>query len=269
MPASSPFNEAFEIIYSTDLVYRQDCWKLCGDAHCCNFTRYKSQFKLIRSHAQELPLLPGEFEFLERNGWLSQFGDFDHKVSTYPAGPYEFRAESIVSRRAGGCICDHDTRPTICRLYPLLPVFRFANPTGPAVTLTGVERAAIYDDFEQAAQLPMACQLDALPFDQLPAFLRIAETLSANPAHLLYLEAYRLTKAHVAARVAARWQESRTRRAATTVFQSFESGLLRQQLIDHTELGAQLGTLASSFATRFGGLAALAVQPAGDGPPKG
>lgn len=261
--------EAFEIIYSTDLVYRENCWKLCGDAHCCNFTRYKSQFKLMRSHAQELPLLPGEFEFLKGKGWLAQFGDFDHKVAPFQAGQFMFQAESIVSRREGGCVCDHDTRPTICRLYPLLPVFRLTARDGEAgaqLLLTGVERVAIYDDFEQSANLSPACQLDALPFGQVPAFLRIAAALASNPAHALYLEAYRRTKAHVAARVVDRWAATQARTAASgTIFQSFESALLRRQAIDHASLSAEVERVVTDFAERFG-VQNLGLTPAPHAP---
>jgi hypothetical protein len=37
----------FDKIYATDLVYRPGCWQLCGDAHCCNFNRYRARFKII------------------------------------------------------------------------------------------------------------------------------------------------------------------------------------------------------------------------------
>ena len=65
--SSLRFESVFETIYSTDLVYAPDCWKLCGDAHCCNFMRYKSKMSILGKNLfQELPLLPGEFEFLRR-----------------------------------------------------------------------------------------------------------------------------------------------------------------------------------------------------------
>jgi hypothetical protein len=109
--------DAFHQIYSTDLEYVPACWKLCGDAHCCSFARYKAKFKLIaRKPFQELPLLPGEYEFLASRGWLKQFGDYDHQVSSYSFGSRSMRIESNVSRRPS-CACDHATRPTIYRLY--------------------------------------------------------------------------------------------------------------------------------------------------------
>jgi hypothetical protein len=113
----------FDVVYETDLVYVSDCWKLCGDAHCCSFSRYKSRFKMIaRTPFQELPLLPGEYDYLRARGWDAQFGEHEHKVVEFSVGDLEIRAESIVSYKSG-CACDHDTRPTICRLYPLLPVY--------------------------------------------------------------------------------------------------------------------------------------------------
>ena len=60
-----------ERIYSTDLTFVPNCWKLCGDAHCCSFSRYKAKFRMIaKTPFQELPLLPGEYEFLAAKGWL-------------------------------------------------------------------------------------------------------------------------------------------------------------------------------------------------------
>ncbi len=99
------FEAAFDKIYSTDLVYQPDCWQLCGDAHCCNFSRYKAKFKLIaKNHFQELPLLPGEYDYLETRGCLTQFSDFEHKVIEYTLDHRSIQVESIVSRRPN-CAC--------------------------------------------------------------------------------------------------------------------------------------------------------------------
>src|SRR3954468_4396817 len=75
----------FERIYVTDLTFVPDCWKLCGDAHCCSFSRYKAKFRMIaRTPFQELPLLPGEYEFHLAKGWLKQFEPFEHRVIEFP-----------------------------------------------------------------------------------------------------------------------------------------------------------------------------------------
>src|SRR5262245_64791796 len=98
----------FDEIYATDLRYVTDCWTLCGDAHCCSFSRYKARFRLIaQTPFQELPLLPGEYEFLASKGWLAQFGDYDHKVFEFVLDKRCMRVESIISRRPH-CACNHD-----------------------------------------------------------------------------------------------------------------------------------------------------------------
>src|SRR5215475_12212810 len=98
--------DIFDEIYSTDLRYQKDCWTLCGDAHCCSFARYKARFRMIaRTPFQELPLLPGEYEYLAEKGWLAQFGDFDHRASEVELGTGCMRVESIISRRPQ-CACD-------------------------------------------------------------------------------------------------------------------------------------------------------------------
>ncbi len=231
----------FEQIYRTDLVYVADCWRLCGDAHCCSFSRYKKRFKMIaRAPFQELPLLPGEYEFLEARGWLGQFGDFDHKVVDYALETGSLRIESIVSRRPN-CACDHETRPTICRLYPLLPVFDVRGQ------LIGAESMGIYEELERIDNNAPACQLTSLPFDQLNGLLAITEQISQSAICLFYLEAYRLTKRHVSERLAQRRAVSKA-----DAFALFEIGFLRNNLIDHEALRGQLDALARRFHQHHG-----------------
>lgn len=231
----------FEQIYATDLVYVPNCWQLCGDAHCCSFSRYKKNFKIIaRTPFQELPLLPGEYEFLDSKGWLKQFGDYEHKIIKFPIEGYSLKIESIVSRKPN-CPCEHNTRPTICRLYPLLPIFDIAG------NLIGTESMGIYEEMERIAGLEPACQLTSLPFDQIDKFLAIIVELSKNPVHLYYLKAYRLAKEQVSKRLAARCSSSNR-----DVFTLFENGFIRRNLLDSERLRTELSKLASSFKDRYG-----------------
>jgi hypothetical protein len=104
---------SFDTIYNTDLVYTKNCWEMCGDAHCCGFFRYKEKFKLMaRRPVHELPLLPGEYAYLQHKGWWAQFGEVEHKVVEYPLDDRVIKMESIVSQRPN-CACDHDTRLTV------------------------------------------------------------------------------------------------------------------------------------------------------------
>jgi len=231
----------FERIYSTDLVYVSDCWKLCGDAHCCNFQRYKSRFKIIgRTPFQELPLLPGEYEFLSSKGWLEQFGDFDHKVIEFPIDGHTLKVESIVSRKPN-CACEHGQRPLICRLYPLLPIF---DVTG---RFLGAEPLGIYEEMERIAGLEKACRIESLPFDQINQFTSITSALGGNPVHLYYLEAYRVTKHHVAKRLAEKYSSSEK-----DLFALFEMGFIRGTLIDSEQLRTDLSELARLFEETWG-----------------
>lgn len=238
---TSDLHAVFEKIYATDLVYVPECWKLCGDAHCCNFARYKSQFRLLaQTPFQELPLLPGEYEFLSDQGWLSQFGDHDHKRVEFPIDGYTLRAESIVSRKPN-CPCDHNTRTTICRLYPLLPVFDISG------RLIATESIGIYEELERIAGLDPACQVSSLPFGEVDKYLTIVNELGRTPIHVYYLEAYRLTKRHVAEQLA-----SRSSSGAVDVFTAFEGGYLRRNLIDREELRGELSQLARHFERHYG-----------------
>jgi hypothetical protein len=230
----------FERLYAIDLVYVRDCWQLCGDAHCCSFSRYKSKFRLLaRTPFQELPLLPHEYDYLEAKGWLAQFGDFDRKTTEYPLANYTLKIDSIISRRPH-CACDHATRPIVCRLYPLLPVF---NLEGVCI---GTEPLGIFEELEQVGNLPRACQLESMPFDQVTKFLAFTSELASNPEFLFYLEAYRLTKAEARQGVIAAHTLGRD------VFSVFESLVLRNRVLDHNRLKGRLEALLDQFRTRFG-----------------
>lgn len=242
MTINTAIMERFDRIYATDLVYVSNCWKLCGDAHCCSFARYKARFKLIaRTPFQELPLLPGEYEYLEAKGWLQQFGDHDHKVSEYTVDDHVLKIESIISRRPG-CACDHDTRPVICRLYPLLPVFALDG------ALTGVESIGIYEELEKLAGLAPACQLTDIPFSELPKFLTITSEIAKEPLFLFYLEAYRLTKQQVRATLSAAQQQAPN----GDVFALFEKLLIRKKTLEHDKLKPALSMLIQQFQHHYG-----------------
>lgn len=246
-------------VHAIDLVYVPDCHRLCGDAHCCSFGRHKARFRMMgQQPSQELPLLPGEYEHMAATGALAQFGEYERRRGAFAldaarAVPYE----SIVSRRPG-CACEHATRPTICRLYPLFPVHDVGG------RLLGVEpQFGVYEELEALDGTPRACAVDSLPFDQLQLFLDLCGRLAASPLHLFCLHAYRATKRHVAdglrRRLAAKPQDA---------FALFEWQLLKDRLVDRDALRAELTALADAFAAHYGPRFALpAPMPAGGGEP--
>lgn len=233
---------ALEELYAIDLVYVRDCFKLCGDAHCCSFARHKKKFTILgRTHFQELPLLAGEYEFLQERDWLGQFGDHDRRQVelTLPDGRV-VRGESIVSRRLG-CACNHATRPIVCRLYPLLPVF---DTDG---RLVGIDDFGVYEVLERIEGQEPACAIRDVPLEQLAVFLKFCAVLASRPLWLFQLAAYRATKTHVAARIAQDKAGSRK-----TAFQLFEWGFLRDSLIRRDELAQHLAGVADDFVARWG-----------------
>ena len=239
----------YEAVYATDLVYVKDCWTLCGDAHCCSFQRYKSRYRIMaREPFQELPLLPGEWAWLVHKGWDKQFQPCEFRRIDLMIDGRPIAVESIISRRAG-CACEHATRPTICRLYPLLPHFDIEG------ALIGVERTGIYEEMESIGNLPSACRLEHVPFDQLTPFLSLCAALGRSPYLRWHLEAYRLTKAHAAQRLS-----ERVRATGKDVFSAFEGAYLRAALLDKAALQDQLTTLMQAFDHRW---------PAWDAPLKG
>ena len=249
----------WDAVHAIDLVYVQDCPRLCGDAHCCSFARHKARFRMLAQQPfQELPLLPGEYEHMAARGALAQFGEFERRRGEFVldaarAMPYE----SIVSRRPG-CACEHATRPTICRLYPLFPVHDVAG------RLLGVEpQFGVYEELEALDGAPRACAVGSLPFEQLHLFLGLCGRLAASPLHLFCLHAYRATKRHVV--------DGLRRRLATapqSAFALFEWQLLKNRLVDRDALRTELAALADAFSAHYGERFALpAPSNAAGGPP--
>ncbi len=240
--SASELSAIYDTVYATELVYVKDCWKLCGDAHCCSFQRYKSRYRIIaQAPFQELPLLPGEHAWLAQRGWLAQFEPFEHRVQTFAIGARTLAYESIISRRPG-CACDHATRPTICRLYPLLPRFNLEGQ------LVGVENTGIYEEMERIGGMASACRLEQLPFAQMTPFLRLTSALARSPLLLFALEAYRLSKQHVAQRL-----EQRVQTTGKDVFAAFEGAFLRSALVDKPALHSELLQLMQAFDARWPG----------------
>ncbi|MDB6138422.1 MAG: hypothetical protein JWO94_1494, partial [Verrucomicrobiaceae bacterium] len=242
MPLPDDARSVFATIYATDLVFEPDCWKLCGDAHCCSFTRHKAKFRMMaKDSAQELPLLPGEWEFLCENGWDKQFAEHEFRASTHVVAGRSLRIESVVSKRPM-CICDHGTRTTVCRLYPLVPQFEVGGG------LAGTEPLGIYEELEQLDGLPPACQVTGLEFPQLNLFLHMTRALASHPVLLFYLMAYRVTKQHARQRVAAK----KSAAPEQSAFRLFETAYLRRQLLDQALLDQELTDLLTAFSTHYG-----------------
>jgi hypothetical protein len=117
---------------------------------------------------------------LSQRGYLKQFGDFDHREMTYAFGDRSIKIESIISRRPH-CACDHGTRTTICRLYPLMPAFDVGG------RLTGIDTVGTYEVLEKEEGLARACRVDSLPFEQMAKFISITALISADPKALFYI----------------------------------------------------------------------------------
>lgn len=233
----------FETIYATDLVFVEGCWQLCGDAHCCSFSRHKAKFKFIgKTPGQELPLLPGEYEYMAAKGYLAQFQEQEHRVLRYQFGENRLlRLETIVSRRQG-CACDSGTRPTICRLYPVFPKFDVDG------RLKGLDRVGIYDALEELDGLQRICQVETMPLGEVEKLLTITGAIGAEPRAVFYMMAYHLTHSYIRDRLKELGSDG-----TTSMFTVFESALLRNQLIEPDVLKGRLNALADQFEAYWPG----------------
>src|SRR5262245_54489706 len=165
------YPKVYDFIYGTDLVYKPQCWKLCN-AHCCNFSRYKSG---PAKHIHEIPLLPGEWQYMSNKGYLSQYKDPEHTVFKVGlnVGVLSYEAIKIPTI---GCPGEHWRRPTVCRLYPLAP--RFDLERG----FVGVDSTfSLMEIAEEFLGVPRSCQVDQVPFDELEKFIAISKAIETEP----------------------------------------------------------------------------------------
>jgi hypothetical protein len=184
-PHESKFAHVFDAIYGVDLVFKPGCWALCSDAHCCHFSRYKSAGDTA---FHEIPLLPGEWAYLNRTGYIRQYENCRQlrlEVSL-TTGTMAYESLRIPATQ---CPCTHDIRPTICRLYPLLPVYSATDG------LIGVDtRVTLFDVIEEVFDLPRVCRIGEIPFSELQKFMALTRALGSEPVLVFHLIAYKLVK---------------------------------------------------------------------------
>ncbi len=179
----------YDLIYATDLVYEPTCFQRCGDAHCCHFDRYRRHGPPAERGWQKLPMLAGEYDYLRERGLLSQYPAPQLETTWLTGRLATYRFDLLVVAAPGRCPCDHPRRPTICRLYPLQPLFE------PGVGVVGVEtNASFFEEIETLAKTPRACPLTSLSFEQLGLLLHLCGAIARNPRCLFSAMAQALAK---------------------------------------------------------------------------
>jgi Fe-S-cluster containining protein len=169
-------DETYDKIYAIDLIYSKDCWKLCGDGHCCHFSRYRGKTDTDGSITQTIPLLSGEYAYMQKRGYLGQYNLLEHKTETITIGECSWSMEFLAVRVKAGCPCKHDIRPTACRLYPLWPLFT------PEEGLIGiVTKTTPFEVVEELGNLSRACAVQGTTFAEFGKFFEICNAIRGNP----------------------------------------------------------------------------------------
>lgn len=167
-------DSTFDAIFETDLVYKQDCWKLCGDGHCCHFDRYKRNSS--EQGFQTLPLLAGEYEYMQRRGILEKYVEMDLQRTNIDLENGTWHIDMLRVRADSACPCEHDLRPTVCRIYPLWPIFSVSQG------LVGISTTpSQFEVMETLGGLERACKISGTTFVEFEKFLKICAAISANP----------------------------------------------------------------------------------------
>lgn len=230
----------FERIYQIELEYQPACWKLCGDGHCCHHTRYRNN----RKGVQILPLMPGELAFLRESGHINQYSNpkATSQRFEFPFGPLFFE-QLEVDLKNGGCPCTHGTRPTICRLYPLLPQF------DPCEGIVGFDdKFTIYEEAEAVLGLPKICKVESVPFNQLGPFNEIMKILASEPVFMFYISLYQLMKREFTRELAGH----KAAGIAGGIEQASRSLILKLKTGKVPELMGQINALADRYKAVFG-----------------
>jgi len=182
---------AFDVVHQTDLTYVEGCWKLCGDAHCCHYDRYRRESTPQDRGMTRIPMLAGEYRYMEERGLLSQYSSPRLETHALPLRSGLYRFELLTVPASGRCPCDHNRRPTVCRLYPLLPVYAVGRG------LVGIDtNFGVFEEVEELAKIERACKVTQAPFTQFDHFLRIATAVADSPDCMFGMMAYSLIKRH-------------------------------------------------------------------------
>jgi len=169
--------ELFDVIYSTDVAFVKDCWKLCGDAHCCK-------------NNDNPPLLPGEYDYLLQRNLLSSFEKHTHTESKFTVAKGVVKYEAL-SFKPGGCKCKNDSRLSVCRLYPLRPIYSVEHG------LIGVvEGMGVSDILEEMFQKEKSCKVNMVSFKEISKFVYIANAIYRQPDAFQAIMMYNIVHEH-------------------------------------------------------------------------
>jgi hypothetical protein len=169
------------------------------------------------------------------------FGDFEHRVIDYPLNSGKIKADFIVSRNKN-CACEHSTRTTVCRLYPLLPIYDIDGK------MTGVDRHfGIFEEIEQIDGIERACKITNVPFDEVSKFFDIATEIGKSPKAVFYITAYSMAKAHARQQLAMGKKTS-----GMSALALLERAFLSRRLLNQDVLRPQIEALAVKFKQHYG-----------------
>jgi hypothetical protein len=240
------FSHVYDEIYATDLVFRPGCWTLCGDGHCCHFSRYKSE---LDSGFHEIPLLPGEWQYLNDKGHIGQYADYRRLTLEVQLATGILAYESL-RIPTSLCPCSHDIRPTICRLYPLLPLY------SPTAGLIGIDtRVTLFDVIEEVLDLPRGCRIDDIPLSEMRKFMELTRALGSEPVLVFHLMAYKLVKdvfrRGLQQMVAADGRPAESRDELAERISAYQRDLV-VKVVNWTAVKAELNDLGNQFRSIHG-----------------
>lgn len=242
MSSADGGSATYDVIYATDLVYQPACHQLCGDAHCCHYDRYKRFGPPEERGTTVIPMLAGEYQWLDERGLLGQYPSHERQRSVFAGRGADYVFEVLKVPAPEGCPCDHDRRPTLCRLYPVLPLFE------PGRGLVGLDtNFGVFEEIEDLAGTPRACPLTATSFAQVQLLLRICAAISADPHCLFSLMAYAGSKRQFRRRVSDRMSAR-----GISAYHALGELMAAGEVVDRGELASELDELLGRFRSVHG-----------------
>ncbi|MFK8114803.1 MAG: hypothetical protein AB8B91_21560 [Rubripirellula sp.] len=233
-------DETFDVVFATDLVYQADCWKLCGDGHCCHFSRYKKNSS--EQDYQSLPLLAGEYEYMKRRGYLQQYSEMELQRTSIDVEDGEWNIDMLRVRVDASCPCDHNLRPTVCRIYPLWPIFSAQQG------LVGISTSpSQFEVMEKLGGLESACKVSGTSFAEFQKFLAICTAISANPRVMFSVMMMGLCRDLFEEKLHTTMQTHKV-----NMFQAMAMQVKENAFVDEAECSRQTSAMVSEFKTKFG-----------------
>jgi hypothetical protein len=177
-------------IYDEDGIYQEKCWADCN-SYCCNSIK---GFKFLDNH-QTIPFFPGEYEYLEKQGFLQSGFKETHNCTDLIINGEKHEVHTVKCILKGIC-SNHKYRPVICRLYPLFPRVDYYGKIEEFEWLWPVD--LFWEDLARNNEsIVSPCKLNKYGMTTINRLIKMCAMLCEKPINIFYIKLANLYKSEL------------------------------------------------------------------------